>query len=164
MQLDLQSSADLTTQMPCWEVWEKWTWFGCNVSKIELLVVWSLGLRLKITLPLCYVTCTGYRLVQELTLSSACTCTRHWKKTALIYISDALSLFEAPCPVRSDRQTTSLTLTTGVCKACTKWRGCEHHEYSLWRHRLTDCGMEVTLTSDCLASRSWAGKRGVLNT
>ena len=69
-----------------------------------------------------------------------------------------------PCPVRSDRQTTSLTLTTGVCKACTKWRGCEHHEYSLWRHRLTDCGMEVTLRSNCLASRSWAGKRGVLNT
>ena len=64
---------------------------------------------------------------------------------------------------RSDRQTTSLTLTTGVCKACTKWRGCEHHEYSLWRHRLTDCGMEVTLRSNCLASRSWAGKRGVLN-
>ena len=28
-----------------------------------------------------------------------------------------------PCPVRSDRQTTSLTLTTGVCYAGTKWRG-----------------------------------------
>ena len=25
----------------------------------------------------------------------------------------------------------SLTLTTGVCEACTKWRGCEYHEYSL---------------------------------
>ena len=35
-----------------------------------------------------------------------------------------------PFPVRSDRQTTSLTWTTGVCQACTKWRGCEHHEYS----------------------------------
>ena len=67
---------------------------------------------------------------------------------------------EPPCPVRSDRQTTSLTLTTGVCEACTKWRGCEHHEYSLWRRRFTDCGLEVTLRSDCLACRSWAGKRG----
>ena len=28
-------------------------------------------------------------------------------------------------------QTTSLTLTTGVCEACTKRRGCEQHEYSL---------------------------------
>ena len=36
-----------------------------------------------------------------------------------------------PCPVRSDRQTTSLTLTTGVCEAGTKRRGCEQHEYSL---------------------------------
>ena len=31
----------------------------------------------KITSPLCYVTCIGYRLVQGLTLSSACTCTWH---------------------------------------------------------------------------------------
>ena len=38
---------------------------------------------------------------------------------------------KAPCPVRSDRQTTSLTLTTGVCDAGTKRRGCEQHEYSL---------------------------------
>ena len=29
----------------------------------------------------------------------------------------------APCRIRSDRQTTSLTLTTGVCKAGTKMRG-----------------------------------------
>ena len=28
-----------------------------------------------------------------------------------------------PCRIRSDRQTTSLTLTTGVCKAGTKMRG-----------------------------------------
>ena len=32
-------------------------------------------------------------------------------------------LFNAPCRIRSDRQTTSLTLTTGVCKAGTKMRG-----------------------------------------
>ena len=67
-----------------------------------------------------------------------------------------------PCPIRSDRQTTSLTLTTGVCGACTKRRGCEQHEYSLWRHRFTDCCVEVTLRSDCLACMSWPGKRGVL--
>ena len=35
----------------------------------------------------------------------------------------SVSLFLSPCPVRSDRQTTSLTLTTGVCEACTKRRG-----------------------------------------
>ena len=29
----------------------------------------------------------------------------------------------APCRIRSDRQTTSLTLTTGVCEAGTKMRG-----------------------------------------
>ena len=57
---------------------------------------------------------------------------------------------DPPCPVRSDRQTTSLTLTTGVCEACTKRRGCEHHEYSLWRHRFTDCCVEVTLSSEGL--------------
>ena len=28
-----------------------------------------------------------------------------------------------PCRIRSDRQTTSLTLTTGVCEAGTKMRG-----------------------------------------
>ena len=50
-----------------------------------------------------------------------------------------------------------------VCDAGTKRRGCEQHEYSLWRHRFTDCCVEVTLRSDCLACRSWAGKRGVLN-
>ena len=32
-------------------------------------------------------------------------------------------LIYAPCRIRSDRQTTSLTLTTGVCEAGTKMRG-----------------------------------------
>ena len=32
-------------------------------------------------------------------------------------------LISPPCRIRSDRQTTSLTLTTGVCKAGTKMRG-----------------------------------------
>ena len=62
------------------------------------LLVWSLGLRLKIILPhpvetsvvivwedkytlhagcIIPVTCTGYELVQGLTLSCACLCTRH---------------------------------------------------------------------------------------
>ena len=27
---------------------------------------------------------------------------------------------------------------------------CEQHEYSLWRHRFTDCSVEVTLRSNCL--------------
>ena len=40
-----------------------------------------------------------------------------------------------PCPIRSDRQTTSLTLTTGAPYRCTNGKGCEQHEYSLWRHR-----------------------------
>ena len=31
--------------------------------------------------------------------------------------------YRAPCRIRSDRQTTSLTLTTGVCEAGTKMRG-----------------------------------------
>ena len=34
-----------------------------------------------------------------------------------------LSWCEASCRIRSDRQTTSLTLTTGVCEAGTKMRG-----------------------------------------
>ena len=85
MQLELQSSADLITQMRCLEVWEKWTWFGCNyMSKIALLV-WSLGLRRKITLPLCYVTCTGYKLVQGLTFKLCLYMYKALKKAALIY-------------------------------------------------------------------------------
>ena len=35
--------------------------------------------------------------------------------------------------------------------------GCEQYEYSLWRHRFTDCSVEVTLKSDrlgCLRSHS----------
>ena len=48
--------------------------------------------------------------------------------------------------------------------------GCEQHEYSLWRHRFTDCSVEVTLRSDCLGrlNKLWigqggGGRRGVLN-
>ena len=37
----------------------------------------------------------------------------------------------APSPIRSDRQTTSLTLTTGAPHSCTNGRGCGQHEYSL---------------------------------
>ena len=37
----------------------------------------------------------------------------------------------SPRSVRSDSQTTSLTLTTGVCEAGTKRRGYEQHEYSI---------------------------------
>ena len=38
-----------------------------------------------------------------------------------------------PCPFRSDRQTTSLTLTTGVCEAGTKMRGASimHIQYDV---------------------------------
>ena len=52
---------------------------------------------------------------------------------------------KAPCPIRSDRQTTSLTLTTGAPYICTNRRGCEQHEYSFWPHRFTDCSVEVRL-------------------
>ena len=40
--------------------------------------------------------------------------------------------------------------------------GCEQHEYSLWRHRLTDCSVEVTLRSDCLGrlNQLWIGQGG----
>ena len=41
--------------------------------------------------------------------------------------------------------------------------GWEKHEYSLWRHRFTDCSVEVTLRSHCLGCLSWPGRRGVLN-
>ena len=34
-----------------------------------------------------------------------------------------VTLCKSPCRIRSDRQTTSLTLTTGVCEAGTKMRG-----------------------------------------
>ena len=68
-----------------------------------------------------------------------------------------------PCPIRSDRQTTSLTLTTGAPYSCTNGRGCEQHEYSLERHRFSDCSVEVTLRSDCLGCLNWPGRRGVLN-
>ena len=34
-----------------------------------------------------------------------------------------LCIVQPPCRIRSDRQTTSLTLTTGVCEAGTKMRG-----------------------------------------
>ena len=49
--------------------------------------------------------------------------------------------------------------------------GCEQHEYSLWRHRFTDCSVEVTLRSDCLGrlnqlliGQGGGGRWGVLNT
>ena len=42
--------------------------------------------NLKITPPLCYVTCTDYRLVQGLNLSSACTCIRHRKKCSHLHL------------------------------------------------------------------------------
>ena len=41
--------------------------------------------------------------------------------------------------------------------------GCEQHEYSLWRHRFTDCSVEVTLRSDCLGCLNWPRRRGALN-
>ena len=41
--------------------------------------------------------------------------------------------------------------------------GCEQHEYSLWRHRFTDCSVDVTLRSDCLGCLNWPGRMGVLN-
>ena len=69
----------------------------------------------------------------------------------------------SPCPIRSDRQTTSLTLTTGAPYSCTNGRGCEQHDYSLWRHGFTDCSVEVTLRSDCLGCLNWPGRRGVLS-
>ena len=57
------------------------------------------------------------------------------------------------CRIRSDRQTTSLTLTTGVCEAGTKMRGVSnmnrpiHYDVTVL---FTDCSVEVTLRSDCL--------------
>ena len=43
---------------------------------------------------------------------------------SLLDLSDSFEyLCYAPCRIRSDRQTTSLTLTTGVCEAGTKMRG-----------------------------------------
>ena len=117
----------------------------------EIICTWCIGLWQK-----CQISATDWTIFIVISPTSS-------RQTSIKLLFKVNTLY-SPCPVRSDRQTTSLTLTTGVCKACTKWRVCEHHEYSLWRHRLTDCGMEVTLRSDCLASRSWAGKRGVLNT
>ena len=38
-------------------------------------------------------------------------------------IAASNAMEESPCRIRSDRQTTSLTLTTGVCEAGTKMRG-----------------------------------------
>ena len=38
-------------------------------------------------------------------------------------IEDPISPTRPPCRIRSDRQTISLTLTTGVCEAGTKMRG-----------------------------------------
>ena len=35
--------------------------------------------------------------------------------------------------------------------------GCEQHEYSLWRHRFTDCSVDVTLRSDCLGGQGGWG-------
>ena len=40
-----------------------------------------------------------------------------------LFVKYLVSLMYSPCRIRSDRQTTSLTLTTGVCKAGTKMRG-----------------------------------------
>ena len=59
------------------------------------------------------MTCTGYRLVQGLTLSSACTCTRHLKKTVPIYISDELNLYEPKRPLRSSYAGPLYTVSVG---------------------------------------------------
>ena len=76
------------------------------------------------------------------------------------YDANLCNNIHPPCPIRSDRQTTSLTLTTGAPYSCTNGRGCEPHEYALSRHRFTDCSVEVTLRSDCLGCLNWPGRRG----
>ena len=92
----------------------------------------------------------------------------HWKSLWVLWTIGWMAfkfyaVVLSPCPIRSDRQTTSPTLTTGAPYSCTNGRGCEQHEYSLWRHRFTDCSVEVTLRSDCLGCLNWPGRRGVLN-
>ena len=54
------------------------------------------------------------------------------------------------CHIRSDRQTTSLTLTTGVCEAGTKMRGASNMNIHYDVTCFTDCSVEVTLRSDFL--------------
>ena len=56
----------------------------------------------------------------------ACTGS-HWPCRSVRKVPRAFasrpSRLHAPCRIRSDRQTTSLTLTTGMCEAGTKRRG-----------------------------------------
>ena len=54
------------------------------------------------------------------------------------------SYFHASGRVKSDSQTTGLTLTTDAHWAveAAAVEGWEQHEYSLWRYRFTDCSME----------------------
>ena len=66
------------------------------------------------------------------------------------------------CHIRSDSQTTGLTLTTCVLWSCTKRRGASNINTYYDVTGLLSAVWKVTLRSTCLGCLSWPGRRGVV--
>ena len=66
------------------------------------------------------------------------------------------------CRIRSDSQTTGMTLTTCVCEGCIKRRGASNMNIPYDVTCLLSAVWKVTLRSTCLGCLSWPGRRGVV--
>ena len=62
--------------------------------------------------------------------------------------------------IRSDSQTTGLTLTTGVWESCRERRGASNMNIHYDVTGLLSEVCKVTLSSTCVACLSWPGRRG----
>ena len=66
------------------------------------------------------------------------------------------------CSIRSDSQTTGLTLTTGVCLSCTNRKGANNLNILYDVTGLLTAVQKFKLRSCLLGCLSWSGKRGVV--